>query len=178
MILTERMERKGLYTTGMVAKLLNVAPRTVTKWIDRGILKGYKIPGGLDRRVTRKELERFCRDHNLPVSPAITYGVLFVGIGGTAEADWRERLPDLAGFRLSFAWTAFEAGVRFAQESPDCVVVDCTVLGRVEASLIARSAQGAMSLALHAGEDVPTGFQGPCAIDRIRTAAARKLGTE
>jgi hypothetical protein len=36
---------KNVLTTGDVAKICNVAPRTVSKWFDSGQLKGYRIPG-------------------------------------------------------------------------------------------------------------------------------------
>ena len=36
---------KEVLTTGEVAKICNVAPRTVSKWFDSGSLKGYRIPG-------------------------------------------------------------------------------------------------------------------------------------
>ncbi|MFA6426095.1 MAG: helix-turn-helix domain-containing protein, partial [Phycisphaerae bacterium] len=38
--------RKDIFTTGQVAQICKVAPRTVTKWFDTGQLKGYRIPGG------------------------------------------------------------------------------------------------------------------------------------
>ena len=36
---------KKVFTTGQVAKICKVAPRTVSKWFDSGRLKGYRIPG-------------------------------------------------------------------------------------------------------------------------------------
>lgn len=54
-------------TTGMVADMLRVAPRTVSKWIDKGLLVGsYRIPGSNDRRVPLGSLLAFCREHGLP----------------------------------------------------------------------------------------------------------------
>ena len=35
---------KDVLTTGEVAKICNVAPRTVSKWFDSGALHGYRIP--------------------------------------------------------------------------------------------------------------------------------------
>jgi len=43
-------KRKDVLTTGQVAQICNVAPRTVTKWFDSGRLKGYRIPGSKDRK--------------------------------------------------------------------------------------------------------------------------------
>ena len=51
--------RQRVYTTGQVARLCQVAPRTAAKWIDSGLLRGYRIPGSQDRRVTHEALVDF-----------------------------------------------------------------------------------------------------------------------
>lgn len=50
---------KNLYTTGEIASICQVAPRTVSKWFDSGSLVGHKIPGSKDRRVRREALLDF-----------------------------------------------------------------------------------------------------------------------
>lgn len=50
-----------VFTTGMVADLLKIAPRTAGKIIDKHGLKGYRIPGSQDRRVIRADLVAFLR---------------------------------------------------------------------------------------------------------------------
>lgn len=52
--------------TGKIAKLFGVAPRTVAKWIDNGIMQGTKIPGSKHRRVAIAEVTRFSIEHNIP----------------------------------------------------------------------------------------------------------------
>ena len=52
---------KKVFTTGQVAKICKVAPRTVSKWFDSGRLKGYRIPGSQDRRIPREQLIRFLK---------------------------------------------------------------------------------------------------------------------
>ena len=59
---------KNVLTTGDVAKICNVAPRTVSKWFDNGQLKGYRIPGSKDRRIPVSELIRFMKVHNMPTA--------------------------------------------------------------------------------------------------------------
>jgi excisionase family DNA binding protein len=59
---------KDVLTTGDVAKICHVAPRTVSKWFDNGQLKGYRIPGSKDRRIPVSELVRFMKIHNMPTS--------------------------------------------------------------------------------------------------------------
>ncbi|MBS3093584.1 helix-turn-helix domain-containing protein [Candidatus Pacearchaeota archaeon] len=53
------------YSTGDIAKLCKVAPKTVSRWIDEGYLRGYKIPGSKERRVSPKHLKRFLCDHEM-----------------------------------------------------------------------------------------------------------------
>src|SRR5215468_6249284 len=57
---------KDVLTTGEVAKICNVAPRTVSKWFDSGALKGYRIPGSKDRRIPAAQLMRFMKEHGIP----------------------------------------------------------------------------------------------------------------
>lgn len=61
------LETKKMFTTGDVAKLLCVAPRTVSKMFDSGKLVGFRLPGSLDRRIPRDELLRFLREHKMPI---------------------------------------------------------------------------------------------------------------
>lgn len=64
------------FTTGQIAKLFRVAPRTVSKWFDSGRMKGYRIPGSNDRRVPIECLRQFCKDHDLPVPPILKDGIV------------------------------------------------------------------------------------------------------
>ena len=57
---------KEVLTTGEVAKICNVAPRTVSKWFDSGSLKGYRIPGSKTRRIPRPRLIEFAVAYGLP----------------------------------------------------------------------------------------------------------------
>ena len=50
---------KNILTTGDVARICSVAPRTVSKWFDTGQLKGYRIPGSKDRRIPVAALPSF-----------------------------------------------------------------------------------------------------------------------
>jgi excisionase family DNA binding protein len=62
-----------VFTTGQVAKICSVAPRTVQKWFDSGKLRGYRIPGSQDRRVPREQLIRFLRDNGMPETPVADF---------------------------------------------------------------------------------------------------------
>lgn len=55
-----------VFTTGQVAKICNVAPKTVAKWFDSGCLKGYRIPGSQDRRIPVENLLKFMTENDFP----------------------------------------------------------------------------------------------------------------
>lgn len=55
------------FTTGDVAKLCHVSPRTVTKWCDAGLIKHWRIPLSKDRRISRAALLDFLRQHEMPI---------------------------------------------------------------------------------------------------------------
>ena len=59
---------QNVLTTGQVAKICNVAPRTVSKWFDSGRLRGYRIPGSKDRRIPLEQLVRFMKAHHMPLN--------------------------------------------------------------------------------------------------------------
>ena len=64
--------QKTVLTTGEVAKICCVAPRTVSKWFDSGQLRGYRIPGSKDRRIPIEQLVRFMRVHGMPLNGLVT----------------------------------------------------------------------------------------------------------
>jgi two-component system response regulator RpaA len=55
-----------VFTTGQIARLVRVAPRTVSKWFDSGRLQGYRIPGTADRRIPEASLAKFLAEHGMP----------------------------------------------------------------------------------------------------------------
>lgn len=77
--------RTGVLTTGQVAWICAVSPRTIQKWIDTGHLPGWKIPGvgvgrrgGGDRRVEAIELAAFLEAHAMP-DAIVRFKALFPG---------------------------------------------------------------------------------------------------
>ena len=128
-----------VYTTGEVARICQVAPRTVSKWFDTGRLKGYRIPGSLDRRIPRDSLVEFMRAHGMPLgelSTKATGRVLLIGLSDQ-ERPALERDLQIMGMEFQFAATAFESGATAAALKPQCVVID-TAIGVREAGSIAR----------------------------------------
>lgn len=63
--------RPQFLTSAEVAHLLGVAPTSVKRWADAGLLSCYTTPGR-HRRFTREEVERFRRDHRRGAPPEPT----------------------------------------------------------------------------------------------------------
>jgi excisionase family DNA binding protein len=117
---------KNVLTTGDVAKICNVAPRTVSKWFDSGRLKGYRIPGSKDRRIPMHELERFMKQHNIPTtSPSIgKIRVLIVDSDGPKSEILTHTLEEQADYTVEAVDSAFEAGIETHKFSPHVVIVN------------------------------------------------------
>jgi hypothetical protein len=56
---TPVIKRKPVYRSGELAKVFGVAPKTICNWIDKGLLKGFRLPGSKDRRLSHEELAKF-----------------------------------------------------------------------------------------------------------------------
>src|SRR5216117_3594650 len=85
-----------VFTTGQVAKICKVAPRTVSKWFDSGRLKGYRIPGSQDRRIPRDYLIKFLKEHGMPLGDLEDEAmakVLIVAQDQVLIENLRQKLP-------------------------------------------------------------------------------------
>ena len=78
---------KKVFTTGQVAKICKVAPRTVSKWFDSGRLRGYRIPGSQDRRIPREHLIKFLKENSMPLGALEEEGVEVDRVVGEADHE-------------------------------------------------------------------------------------------
>lgn len=134
---------KNVLTTGDVARICNVAPRTVSKWFDNGQLKGYRIPGSKDRRIPRSELIRFMREHNIP-SAALEAGQIRVLIAGdnTSETSALAKVLIAKGnYEVQTVRSNFETGVVAQKFSPHVLLINLLSKG-LDATEICRSIRG------------------------------------
>jgi excisionase family DNA binding protein len=117
---------KNVLTTGDVAKICNVAPRTVSKWFDTGQLKGYRIPGSKDRRIPVNELIRFMKQNNMPV-PALPVGkmrVVIVDSNSESASKLAETLKSKSDYEISIARNNFETGTTVHRFEPHVLLVN------------------------------------------------------
>jgi CheY-like chemotaxis protein len=112
-----------------------VAPRTISKWIDTGHLKGYRLPGSNDRRVPVENLIRFMKEHGMPLRELedyLRYKVLLVAVDATFDRLLRESLSKIEDYRFEVVSSVFEVGPLVAKGRPNAIVIDFS-LGRREA---------------------------------------------
>ena len=132
---------KKVFTTGQVAKICKVAPRTVSKWFDSGRLKGYRIPGSQDRRIPREQLIRFLKEHGMPLGELEEeewHKVLLIGTEKLFNDRIKELLPENEDYKFQYANSGFEAGMLAGNFQPDTIIIDLG-LGRAESiQIVAR----------------------------------------
>jgi len=140
---------KNVLTTGDVAKICNVAPRTVSKWFDNGQLKGYRIPGSKDRRIPVSELARFMKVHNMPTTglPAGKIRVLVVDSNNGSASTLAESLKAKADYEVQTVGTTFQTGAIVQKFAPHVLLINLLADG-IDAAGICQS--------LKADEDLQT----------------------
>lgn len=130
---------KNVLTTGDVAKICHVAPRTVSKWFDNGQLRGYRIPGSKDRRIPVNELIRFMKVHNMPTSDLAVgkIRVLIADSNSKTASALADVLRDDAEYDVQIVHSNFETGSVIQKFSPHVVLVSLMADG-IDANAICR----------------------------------------
>jgi excisionase family DNA binding protein len=140
---------KNVLTTGDVARICNVAPRTVSKWFDSGQLKGYRIPGSKDRRIPMSELARFMKVHNMPATmlPAGKIRVLIADSNGDAASALADTLRTKTDYEVQTARNNFQTGVIAQKFAPHVLLISLLAEG-IDATEVCKN--------IHHSEDLQT----------------------
>jgi excisionase family DNA binding protein len=117
-------------TSHEVATLVQVSPSAVLRWIDGGLLRAFRTPGG-HRRIGTSSLVEFLRSQKMPVPPALATARLLV------IDDQPEFLSSLAdalartGARLEveLAQSAVDGLIKIGLRRPDVVLLDAYMPG-------------------------------------------------
>lgn len=117
---------KDVLTTGEVAKICNVAPRTVSKWFDSGTLTGYRIPGSKDRRIPLSQLIKFMKHHGMPLNGLMTGATRVMIVDDEADiVEVLERiLEGEAKYEVEVAKSGFMAGITAEKSRPHVILLD------------------------------------------------------
>ena len=122
---------KNVLTTGDVARICNVAPRTVSKWFDTGQLKGYRIPGSKDRRIPLSELLRFMKANNMPTETLPTGKIRVLLVDGSEQQtpDLVNAMTTRGSYDVQLARSGFEAGACMQKFAPHVVLINLLTNG-------------------------------------------------
>ncbi len=117
---------KDVLTTGEVAKICNVASRTVSKWFDSGQLRGYRIPGSKDRRIPVTSLIKFMKNHGIPMDGLMSGStrVLIVDAEDEVVGTLRTILSEQTNYEVRTARSSFAAGIECERFRPHVMLLD------------------------------------------------------
>ncbi|GIW73776.1 MAG: hypothetical protein KatS3mg103_0298 [Phycisphaerales bacterium] len=117
---------KDVLTTGEVAEICKVAPRTVSKWFDSGELEGYRIPGSKDRRIPLPALIKFMKKHKMPLDGLKTTGtrVLIVDADSAVTEGLGSIIAEQTDYEVYTASTSFQAGMLCEKLRPHVLLID------------------------------------------------------
>lgn len=118
--------QKDILTTGEVAKICNVAPRTVSKWFDSGQLRGYRIPGSKDRRIPLNALVKFMKVHGIPMDGLQSGQMRVLIVDGESETVQvlEKVLCEQANYEVRVAHSGFACGVECEKFRPHVMLLD------------------------------------------------------
>lgn len=118
-------------STGEIAKLCDVNLRTVIRWIERGALKGFKLPGRGNNRVRVEDFLAFLVEHEIPIPADLqeeNRKVLVVD-DEPAIARALQRVLRKHGLVAEVAADGFQAGTKLMKERPLLVTLDLSMPG-------------------------------------------------
>lgn len=125
------MSEVRVLTTGEAAKYCGVNFRTVIRWIERGKLKAYKLPGRGDHRIQVEDFVVFLNANAMPVPDELQ--------GQNRSILVIEDQPEMAsairrvlvrhGFEVEVARDGFSAGTMLSRMKPGLVTLDLKMPG-------------------------------------------------
>jgi two-component system response regulator VicR len=119
-------------STGEIAKLCDVNLRTVIRWIERGALKGFKLPGRGNNRVRVEDFIAFLVEHDIPIPPELAGDdnrrVLIVD-DEPAIARSIQRVLRSHGFVTDVAVDGFQGGTKLMKDRPVLMTLDLSMPG-------------------------------------------------
>jgi len=114
-------------TSSEAARLCGVSFRTVIRWIQRGQLQAYKLPGRGDHRVPMAELRRFMRANGIPEPPELQRNMprrILIAEDEPNMARAMTRALTSAGFATVSAGDGFQAGLLLYSYQPGLMILD------------------------------------------------------
>jgi excisionase family DNA binding protein len=121
----------NVLTTSKVAQQCGVSQRTVIRWIERGELDAYKLPGRGDHRILASELDRFLEAYGMPPLQPLQEQPCRVLIieDEPVTAHMIEHALTGAGYETLVARDGFVAGAKLHTFKPSIITLDLLMPG-------------------------------------------------
>lgn len=125
------MKTNQTLTTGEVAKHCGVSFRTVIRWIERGELQAFKLPGRGDNRIRVDVFLDFLRQHEMPIPEELadTQNRVLIVENDPKTARGIRRLLERNGFEVAVAADGFRAGTLLGTFAPTVLTMDLDLEG-------------------------------------------------
>lgn len=122
-------------TTGEVARYLGVNFRTVIRWIKRGHLKAYQLPGRGDNRILVNDFLEFLTTHKMNIpdelgakTEEVSKRILIVE-NELPMAKAIQRILNSESYETKIALEGFQAGSLLPLFRPDLMTLDLSMPG-------------------------------------------------
>lgn len=135
------------YSSGDVAKICDVTPRTIIRWISSGKLSAFKLPGRGNNRISHEALFDFLRANAMPIPKQLAANnerhCVIIGSDKHLVRHVKRIVRD-ADYMTHVIADPIEAGLSIASNQPLLVVLDGQALSE-NAEQTARKIYSAMS---------------------------------
>ena len=125
------MNHANSLTTGEIAKYCDVSLRTVIRWIDRGHLKSYKLPGRGNNRILIKDFISFLHKHDMPIPEELhrSSNKILIVDDDRNMASALKRLFKQNNYYVRATSKSIEAGVLLSEFEPTLMLLDLMMPG-------------------------------------------------
>ncbi|HMO19316.1 MAG TPA: helix-turn-helix domain-containing protein [Oligoflexia bacterium] len=120
------LSEKDVLTSGEAAKICQVSLNTIIRCFDKGMIKGFRIPGSRFRRIPVNSLLRFIKEHNLTPNPELLNNIAIRKVSLFTDDDslFRDFSESLGNqFRVFRVSSLFDAGINHSEGH--ILVFDC-----------------------------------------------------
>lgn len=123
--------KKETLTTGDIANYCQVNFRTVIRWIERGLLKAYKLPGRGDNRVQIDDFIKFLSENDMPVPDELkqTSSRVLIVEDDPVMAKIIDKALQKIELETRIAPSGFHAGVELSEFAPSMMTLDLDIPG-------------------------------------------------
>ncbi|MCD4655930.1 MAG: hypothetical protein K8S87_00150 [Planctomycetes bacterium] len=117
---------KKTFTTGQLAKILEVTDETIRNWINKGIINVIKLPSGRNQ-IPVEMVKNLMKQYSIPEdrlfnSPRMK--VLLADLDDVARVLFRKYFEGKQEYMIDSVKNSLELGIRITKFKPDVLLID------------------------------------------------------